>query len=152
MHTYICPAYAFHASPHIPRVRFLRAVHVHGNLLQAINNIGRTLLLLRKRAPDTTPTRLSDPRVRHPFLSQHNHWSSNESQESVDNRLRQFTWPIITSMWWVRSILSHGGPTHQCLTNIGEGYNLGGAGMPHTTPRPSQPTVIHFPPTGPAQF
>jgi hypothetical protein len=48
--------YTSHANPHMPRVCFLRAVHVRGNLSQAINSIGRTLLLLRKRAPNTTPS------------------------------------------------------------------------------------------------
>jgi hypothetical protein len=47
--------YASHASPRTPDVHFLWAVPVHGNLSQATNSIGRTLLLLRKRAPDTTP-------------------------------------------------------------------------------------------------
>jgi hypothetical protein len=37
------------------------------------------------------------------------------------------------------------GPTHRSLTDIGGGYNLGGAGLPHTTPRPSQPAVSTFP-------
>jgi hypothetical protein len=45
---------AFHASPRMSGVRFLWAFHIRGNLLQAINSIGRTLLLSRKRAPDTT--------------------------------------------------------------------------------------------------
>jgi hypothetical protein len=36
------------------------------------------------------------------------------------------------------------GPAHQPLTNTGGGYNLGGAGLPHTTPRPSQPVVSTF--------
>jgi hypothetical protein len=58
--------YASHASPRTPDVRFLWVVHVCGNLSQAINSVGRTLLLSRKRAPDTTPARLSDPHVRHP--------------------------------------------------------------------------------------
>jgi hypothetical protein len=48
--------YASHASLHMPHVRFLRAVHVRGNLSLAINNIGQTLLLPRKRAPDTIPS------------------------------------------------------------------------------------------------
>jgi hypothetical protein len=48
--------YASHTSPCTPRVRFLWAVHVCRNLSQAINGIRRTLLLLRKRAPDTTPS------------------------------------------------------------------------------------------------
>jgi hypothetical protein len=37
------------------------------------------------------------------------------------------------------------GPTHQSLTNTGKGYNLGGVGLPHTTPRLSQPAVSTFP-------
>jgi hypothetical protein len=36
------------------------------------------------------------------------------------------------------------GLTHRSLTDIGGGYNLGGAGLPHTTPRPSQPTISTF--------
>jgi hypothetical protein len=45
--------YASRASPRTPHARFLRAVHVHGNLSLAINSVGWTLLLSRKRAPDT---------------------------------------------------------------------------------------------------
>jgi hypothetical protein len=33
------------------------------------------------------------------------------------------------------------GSTHQSLNDIGGGYSLGGAGLPHTTLWPSQPTV-----------
>jgi hypothetical protein len=40
------------------------------------------------------------------------------------------------------------GPTHWYLTDIGGGYNFGVAGLPHHTPQPSQPTVLHFPPKG----
>jgi hypothetical protein len=47
--------YASHASPCTPDVRFLRAVPVRGNLLQATNSVGQTLLLPRKRAPNTIP-------------------------------------------------------------------------------------------------
>jgi hypothetical protein len=45
--------YASHTSPRTPGVRFLRAVPVCDNLLQATKSIGWTLLLLRKKAPDT---------------------------------------------------------------------------------------------------
>jgi hypothetical protein len=31
--------YASHASPRMPHIRFLRAVHVRGNLLLAINSV-----------------------------------------------------------------------------------------------------------------
>jgi hypothetical protein len=39
--------------------------------------------------------------------------------------------------------------THRSIIDTGGGYNLGGAGLPHHTPRPSQPTVLCFPPKGP---
>jgi hypothetical protein len=41
------------------------------------------------------------------------------------------------------------GPIHRSLTNTGGGYNLGGAGLPYHTSRPSQPIVLYFPPKGP---
>jgi hypothetical protein len=43
------------------------------------------------------------------------------------------------------------GSTHRSLTNIGGGYNLGGADLPHHTLRPSQPMILHFSPKGPAR-
>jgi hypothetical protein len=43
------------------------------------------------------------------------------------------------------------GLTHRFLTDTSGGYNLGGAGFPYHTLWPSQPTVLHFPPKGPAQ-
>jgi hypothetical protein len=46
--------YVSRASPHTPYVRFLWALHVRGNLSQAIISVGRTLLLPRKIDLDTT--------------------------------------------------------------------------------------------------
>jgi hypothetical protein len=46
--------YASRTSPRTPYTCFLRAVHVHGNLSQAIISVGQTLLLQRKGAPDIT--------------------------------------------------------------------------------------------------
>jgi hypothetical protein len=43
------------------------------------------------------------------------------------------------------------GPTHQSLTDIDGGYSLGGANLPHHTPRPSQPMIVRFPPKGPVR-
>jgi hypothetical protein len=48
--------YASYVSPRMPHICFLRAVHVRGNLSLAINSVGRTLLLLRKRAPNIIPS------------------------------------------------------------------------------------------------
>jgi hypothetical protein len=45
---------------------------------------------------------------------------------------------------------SHG-PIHWSLTDTGGGYSLNGAGFPHATSRPSQPTVLPFPPKRPAR-
>jgi hypothetical protein len=46
--------YAFCAIARMPHVRFLRAVHVRGNISLTINSVGRTLLLPREGAPDIT--------------------------------------------------------------------------------------------------
>jgi hypothetical protein len=43
------------------------------------------------------------------------------------------------------------GATHRSLTDIGGGYNLGGVGLPHTTPRPFPTNYLHFPTKGPAR-
>jgi hypothetical protein len=43
------------------------------------------------------------------------------------------------------------GPTHRSLTDIGWGYNLGGDGLLHHIPQPSQPTILYFPPKGPTR-
>jgi hypothetical protein len=61
----------------------------------------------------------------------------------VVTQLHQFTGPI-----YQHAISMFNGcsrwPTHRSLIDIGRGYNLGGAGFPHTTPRPSQPAVSTF--------
>jgi hypothetical protein len=85
------------------------------------------------------------------FLSQHNYWSS----------------ALKPNIYWQTGYISLLGPyhqhvistfntcswglTHRSLTDIGGGYNLGGVGLPHHTPRPSQPTFLCFPPKGPAR-
>jgi hypothetical protein len=56
----------------------------------------------------------------------------------------------ISGMRSARSILARGG-SHRSLTDTGWGYNLGGADLPHYTPRPSQPMVLRFPPNGPVR-
>jgi hypothetical protein len=136
--------YASHASLCMPHVRFLWVVHIRGNLSQAINSVWRTLLLLRKGFPTQPPQlgwviRGSTTQ----FLSQHSHWSSNESQTFVDSRILGLPGPyhqhaIDTFNTYSRE------PTHRSLTDTSEGYSLGGAGLPHTTPGPSQPMVSTF--------
>jgi hypothetical protein len=131
--------YASHVSPRTPGVRFLRAVPVRGNLSQAINSVGRTLLLPRKRAPDTTPSP-AEWSVGPPHsLSQHSHWSSNESQTSVDNRLLGLPGPYHRHAIGTFSTCSQV-PTPQSLTNTGGGYHIENLGIDTTlaTPSPSE--------------
>jgi hypothetical protein len=68
----------------------------------------------------------------------------------VVTQLLQLTRPIIPAYdRYVQYLLT--GPTHRSLTDTGGGYSLEGVGFSHTTPRPSQSTVLPFPPTGPAR-
>jgi hypothetical protein len=84
------------------------------------------------------------------FLSQNNHWSSNDSQTSVDNKLHQFTGPITPACdRYVQYLLAR--DNLLCLIDIGGCYNHGGVNLSHHTPRPSQLMVLRFPPKGPAQ-
>jgi hypothetical protein len=43
------------------------------------------------------------------------------------------------------------GPTYRSLIDIGGGYSIEDADFTHSTPWPSQPTVLPFPPMGPAR-
>jgi hypothetical protein len=73
-----------------------------------------------------------------------------QSQASIAVWLHQFTGSITPACdQYIQYFLV--GSTHQSLTNTGGCYNLGGASFPHHTPRPSQPTVLHFSPKGPAR-
>jgi hypothetical protein len=117
----------------------------YSNFSWVAKRFGRILLLMRNR----------DSRLH----LQHSGWpicgpnpvslplTANEavglSQASVDDMLLGLLDPY-TSMWSVRSILARGGLTHMFLIDTCMGYNLGGADFPHTTPRPSQPTISTF--------
>jgi hypothetical protein len=76
-------------------VRILPADHVCGNLLQAIINIGRTLLLLRKRAPDITPSPTEWPTGPSPSFSPSTAIEAvMKAKHLLTNRLHRFTGPI----------------------------------------------------------
>jgi hypothetical protein len=127
--------YASNASPRTPNVRFLWAVPIRGNLLRVIDGVGWILLLPRKSASNSTSqpdwvvhgTRLN-------FSPNTAIEAVGLSQSSIDNRLLglpgTYHWYAIgtfnTCSWK---------PTHRSLINTGGGYNLGGAGLSHTTPR-----------------
>jgi hypothetical protein len=91
----------------------------------------------------STSRRLTDPWVRIQFLSQANQWSSRLKPSFYQGQATRLIWPISSACdRYVQYLLT--GPTHRPLTDTGGGYNLGGAILPHTTPRPSQQTVSTF--------
>jgi hypothetical protein len=61
----------------------------------------------------------------------------------VVTQLHQLTGPIYQHAIGTFNACSRD-PIHQFLTNIGGGYNFGGVGFSHTTPRPSHPVVSTF--------
>jgi hypothetical protein len=75
-------------------------------------------------------------------------WSRGEMFRPSGYIATSVYWAHNTSMRSVGSILAHRGPTHRSLTDTGGGDNLEGADFPHSTTRPSQPTVLPFPPKG----
>jgi hypothetical protein len=84
---------------------------------------------------------LSGPRDPPQFFSHHNHLSSARKPSICwwhATRLTRLISPAYDQ--YVQYLLT--GAIHRSLTEIGGGYNLGGAGLPHHTPRPSQPTVL----------
>jgi hypothetical protein len=99
---------------------------------------------LRRRAPDTIHNTLTDRSV--------GPYSASLPQQTMEQWGKSsFCWQPTTRLTgpisptcdrYVQYLLT--GPTHRFLTDIGGGYNLGGASLPHTTPRPSQPVVSTF--------
>jgi hypothetical protein len=124
----------------------------YSNLSRVVNNVGWILLLLIKSAPD------SNSRPGWVAHETHLSFSPNTaievvglSQASVDGKLLGSLGPYHQHAISTFNICSRG-PSHRSLTDTGGGYNLGGASLPHHNSWPSQPTVLYFPPKGPAQF
>jgi hypothetical protein len=133
--------YASHANPCMPGVRFLRAVLVRGNLSWVTDRVGQSHCSWEKGLPtQSIACRLTDLWVRTQFLSRANQWISGERQTSINSRLLGFSGSYLRHAIDTFNTCSRG-PTHQSLTDTGRGYNLGGADLPHTTPRPSRLVV-----------
>jgi hypothetical protein len=101
-------------------------------------------LPLRRRTPDN-PQHVGWP-IRRSVLS-FSPTTANEavgkSQTSIDNRLLGLPGPYhCHAIGTFNTCLR--GPTHRSLIDTDGGYNLGDAGLPHTTHRPSQPAVSPF--------
>jgi hypothetical protein len=86
----------------------------------------------------------TDPRVRTQLLSHNNQRAVGKSQAPVDNRLLGLPDPYHRHVIGTFNTYSRG-PTERSLIDTGGGYNLGGAGLPHTH-SPTFPTNCpHFP-------
>jgi hypothetical protein len=67
------------------------------------------------------------------FLSPHNHWSSNESQTSIDSMLLGL--PDLYHRYAIGTFNTYSrGPIHRSLTDTGGAYNLVGASSPTALP------------------
>jgi hypothetical protein len=128
--------YAFHASPRMPGLRFLRAIPVRDNLLRVIDTVGWILLLQRKSAPDSTSqpgwvahgTRLS-------FSPKTTIEAVGLSQAPVDGRWLGLPGPYhrhaidtFNTCSWV--------PTPQSLIDTGGGYHIENLGLATTLSPP----------------
>jgi hypothetical protein len=138
--------YVSHASSRTFSVHFLQAVLIGDNLSWVINRVGQSHCSREKGLPtQSRACQLTDPQVRTQFLSQGNQWSSEESQTFIDSRLLGLPGPYQQHAIGTFNTCSRGS-THRYLTDTGGGYNLKGVSFSHTTPRPSQPTALPFPP------
>jgi hypothetical protein len=92
----------------------------------------------------STAQQPSNPRVRTQLLSHNSQRAVEKSQAPVDNRLLGLPGPYHRHAIGTYNTCSRG-PTEWSLINTGRGYNLGGAGLPHTH-SPTLPTSCpHFP-------
>jgi hypothetical protein len=88
--------------------------------------------------------RLTDPWVRIQFLSWANQWSSGENQTSINSRLLGLPDPYHRHAISTYNTCSRG-PTHRSLTDMGGGYNLGGAYLPHIHSPTFSTSCLPFP-------
>jgi hypothetical protein len=100
--------YASYDSPRMPGVCVLRAVSICGNLSQAIISVGRTLLLLRKRAPDTTSSPAEWSAGPPPSFSPNTAIEAvMKAKHLLTNKLQWFTGSITPACdWYVQYLLT----------------------------------------------
>jgi hypothetical protein len=91
----------------------------------------------------STAHRSSDPWVRTQLLSHNSQWNSGEKSSLCWQPTTRLTGPYHRHAIDMFNTCSRG-PFERSLIDTGRGYNLGGAGLPGTTPRPSQPVISPF--------
>jgi hypothetical protein len=139
-------AYASHASPRMPGVRFLRAVPVHDNFSRVVDRVEQGHCSREKKAPDTINSAPADRSVG-PYpvslLSQPiKQWG--QSQASTDDRLLGLLDPYHQHTTGTFNTCSRG-PIERSLTDTDGGYNLGGVVLPHIYPPTFPTSYLRFP-------
>jgi hypothetical protein len=138
--------YASHASPHTPSVCFLWAVPVRDNLWRGADRFGQIPLLLRKKGSRHNPQHAGWPiRGSAPsFSPKPANEAGGVSQAPDNDQLLGLPGPYQRHVIGTFNTCSWG-LTEQSLIDTGRGYNLGGAGLPHTH-SPTFPTsCLSFP-------
>jgi hypothetical protein len=149
--------YTLQGKPNEHATRFPRSVRVWSTTIRisrgphivtfhtVINRIEQIHCTREEGLPTQSTTwRPSDPQVRTQFLSHNSQGAVRKSQALVDNRLLGLPGPYHRHAIGTFNTCSRG-PTKRSLIDTGGGYNLRGAGLPHTH-SPTFPTSCpHFP-------
>jgi hypothetical protein len=99
----------------------------------------------KKGLPTQSTTRqLTDPRAVPSFSLEPANEAGGVSQAHDGDQLLDLSGPYHRHAIGIFNTCSRG-PTEGSLIDTGGGYNLRGAGLPHTTPQPSRPAVSTFP-------
>jgi hypothetical protein len=148
--------YTLQGKPDQHATRFSHSVHVWPSTIcnscspriatfhKVNNSDGQSHCSREKMLPTQFIARwLTNPWVHTQFLSQASHWNSGGKATLCWRQTTKLTGPIYQHAIDTFNTCSQGS-THRSLTDTGGGYNLGGAGSPHTTPRLSQLAVSTF--------
>jgi hypothetical protein len=137
-------AYASHASPRTPGVHFLWAVPIRDNLSRVIDRVEQAHCPREEGLPTQSTAH------RWPIHGSVPIFSPKPTNEAVGAKLSiyqrsatRFTGPITPVCdWYVQYLLVE--PTERSLIDTTGSYNLVGADLLHTTPRPSRLAVSPF--------
>jgi hypothetical protein len=128
-------------------IRFSRGPHI-ATFYTVINRFEQIHCTREGLPTQSTAWWPSDPWVRTQLLSHNSQRALGKSQDLVDNWLLVLSGPNHQHAIGTFNTCSRG-PTEWTLIDTGGGYNLRGAGLPHTH-SPTFPTSCpHFPPVAP---
>jgi hypothetical protein len=130
-------------TPHAFHAQFTRGPHI-ATFHTVVNRFEQIHYTREEGLPtQSTARRSSDPRVRTQLLSHNSQRAVGKSQAPIDNRLLGLPGSYHRHAIGMFNTCSRG-PIERSLIDTGRGYNLRGAGLPHTH-SPTFPTSCpHF--------